>query len=80
MHEFTLAHPDWLTVVQMSAYAPDLNPEQGLWANTKNALGNLTACTTDQLAAVIRTGSSAPSTGPRPSTASSARPGSALNL
>jgi len=31
MREFTGAHPDWLTVVQLPAYAPDLNPvEMGL--------------------------------------------------
>ena len=26
MGEFTGAHPDWLTVIQLPAYAPDLNP------------------------------------------------------
>ena len=31
MRDFTGAHPDWLTVVQLPAYAPDLNPvEMGL--------------------------------------------------
>jgi putative transposase len=28
---------------------------EGLWASTKNGLGNLAACSLDQLAAVIRT-------------------------
>jgi hypothetical protein len=55
MHEFTGAHPDWLTVIQLPAYAPELNPAEGLWASTKNGLGNLAACTADQLAAIIRT-------------------------
>jgi hypothetical protein len=55
MHEFTEAHPDWLTVIQLPAYAPDLNPVEGLWVNTKNGLGNLAACTAGQLAAVTRT-------------------------
>ena len=55
MHEFTGAHPDWLTVIQLPAYAPELNPVEGLWASTKNGLGNLAACTADQLAAIIRT-------------------------
>ena len=54
MHEFTGAHPDWLTVIQLPAYAPDLNAVEGVWANMKNGLGNLAACTTDQLAAIIR--------------------------
>ena len=54
MHEFTGAHPDWLTVIQLPSYAPDLNPCEGVWANMKNGLGNLAACTVDQLAAIVR--------------------------
>lgn len=54
MHEFTGAHPDWLTVIQLPSYAPDLNACEGVWANMKNGLGNLAACTTDQLAAIVR--------------------------
>jgi transposase len=52
MREFTAAHPDWLTVVQLPAYAPELNPCEGAWANMKNGLGNLAASTLDQLAAI----------------------------
>jgi len=44
----------WLTVVQLPAYAPELNPVEGVWSNLKHGLGNLTARTTDQLAAIIR--------------------------
>ena len=55
MKEFTGTHPDWLTVIQLPAYAPELNAAEGLWASTKNGLGNLAACSADQLAAVIRT-------------------------
>jgi len=29
MREFTGAHPDWLTVVQLPAYAPELNAAEG---------------------------------------------------
>ena len=55
MRTFTGAHPDWLTVIQLPAYAPDLNPVEGAWANMKNSLGNLAACSTaDQLAAIIK--------------------------
>lgn len=54
MREFTGAHPDWLTVIQLPSYAPELNPVEGLWANTKNGLGNLAACSTDQLARIVR--------------------------
>ena len=30
MHAFTEARGDWLTVVRLPAYAPDLNPVAGL--------------------------------------------------
>jgi hypothetical protein len=29
-------------------------PTEGVWANMKNGLGNLAACTIDQLAATVR--------------------------
>jgi putative transposase len=54
MRTFTGAHPDWLTVVQLPAYAPDLNPVEGAWSSMKAGLGNLSATTLDQLAAAIR--------------------------
>ena len=54
MTAFTTGHPDWLTVVQLPAYAPDLNPVEGAWSMMKNSLGNLAAGTTDQLAAAMR--------------------------
>ena len=54
MRQYTGAHPDWLTVVQLPAYAPELNPAEGVWANMKNGLGNLAACTVDQLAGIAR--------------------------
>ena len=41
-------------MVQLPAYAPDLNPVEGVWANMKNGLGNLAARTVDQLAAIVR--------------------------
>jgi transposase len=49
---FTDAHRDWLTVVRLPAYAPDLNPAEGVWANIKDGLGNLAARDVGQLAAV----------------------------
>jgi putative transposase len=29
MRAFTTGHPDWLTVIQLPAYAPELNPVEG---------------------------------------------------
>jgi putative transposase len=45
----------WLTVFRLPAYTPELNPVEGVWANLRNSLGNLAACTTDELAALART-------------------------
>ncbi|MFL6123873.1 hypothetical protein [Actinophytocola sp.] len=44
----------WLTIVRLPAYAPDLNPTEGAWANMKNGLGNLAAHDIDHLATIVR--------------------------
>ena len=54
MRAFISSHPDWLTEVRLPAYAPELNPAEGAWANMKNGLGNLAAADVDQLAAIIK--------------------------
>ena len=54
MRAFTDAHRDWLTVVRLPAYASDLNPAEGAWANMKTGLGNLMASNAGQLAAIVR--------------------------
>jgi DDE superfamily endonuclease len=41
MRAFISSHPGWLTKVRLPAYAPDMNPVEGAWANMKNGLGNL---------------------------------------
>lgn len=46
---------DWLTVVQLPSYAPELNPTEGVWSHLKRGLGNLAACGIDHLAAIVRT-------------------------
>jgi putative transposase len=54
MRALTGARRDWLTVIQLPAYAPDLNPAEGVWANMKNGLGNLAASNVDLLAAIAK--------------------------
>jgi putative transposase len=54
MRWFIEAHPDWLTEVRLPAYAPDLNPVEGTWANMKGGMGNLAAHDVDQLTAIIK--------------------------
>ncbi len=43
LREFIAANADWLTVFQLPTYAPDLNPQEGIWSLVKRDLGNLTA-------------------------------------
>jgi hypothetical protein len=54
MRTFASGHPDWLTVIQMPAYAPELNAAEGAWSAMKASLGNLAPGTVGQLAATAR--------------------------
>jgi hypothetical protein len=37
MRAFADGHPNWLTVIQLPGYAPDLNPVKGAWSSMKSA-------------------------------------------
>ena len=50
-----IAARSWLTVFQLPAYAPELNPVEGAWSSLKRSLANLTKQDIDQLAALIKT-------------------------
>jgi hypothetical protein len=50
-----LAARGWLTVFPLPSYAPDLNPDEGVWAHLKKSLANLAACGIDQLTAFAKT-------------------------
>lgn len=54
MRDFIEANTDWLTVFQLPSYAPDLNPQEGIWALMKRAIGNLAATNLDQIATAIK--------------------------
>ncbi|MEV0597656.1 transposase [Nonomuraea cavernae] len=45
----------WLTVIQLPAYAPELNPVEGVWAHLKRSLANLAKKTLNELARLIKT-------------------------
>lgn len=49
-----IAARDWLQVIQLPAYAPDLNPTESVWSHVKHSLGNLAVTNTDHLAAIVR--------------------------
>jgi DDE superfamily endonuclease len=55
MRRFTEDREDWLTVVQLPGYAPDLNAVEGAWSAMKAGLGNHAAATLGQLEALVRT-------------------------
>ena len=45
----------WLTVYQLPAYAPELNPVEGTWSVLKRSLANLTKYGIDQLTTLVKT-------------------------
>ncbi|WP_107428772.1 transposase [Streptomyces kebangsaanensis] len=44
----------WLTDFLLFAYAPELNPVEGVWSQCKRSLANLTAGTVGRLASLVR--------------------------
>ncbi len=48
-----VAERDWLTVVLLPGYAPDLNPVE-VWAHIKRSLANLAARTLSELKTLLR--------------------------
>jgi transposase len=49
-----IAARDWLHVIRLPAYAPDLNPTEHVWSHLKRSLGNLATHGVDHLAAIIK--------------------------
>ena len=47
MREYAVAH-DWLTIVQLPSYAPDLNPAEGIWSLLRRGPLANTAFTDDE--------------------------------
>lgn len=45
---------DWLTVFYLPSYAPDLNPQEGIWSHVKRGIGNLAAASVDHLATAVK--------------------------
>ncbi|WUH38805.1 transposase [Streptomyces sp. NBC_00444] len=52
--EFIAANATWLTVFQLPAYAPGLNPQGGIWSLVKRDLGNLAAADLAQIARAVQ--------------------------
>ncbi len=54
MREFIDANAEWLTAFQLPTYAPDLNPQKGIWSLVKRDLGNLAAADLGQIAWTVK--------------------------
>ena len=53
MHELIAART-WLTVFQLPAYAPELNPVEPVWSNLKRSLANLIKHDINQLTTLVK--------------------------
>jgi DDE superfamily endonuclease len=49
-----IAARDWLRVIRLPAYAPELNPVEQVWSQVKRGLGNLLVWGLDELVAVVK--------------------------
>jgi putative transposase len=49
-----IAARDWLHVIRLPAYAPDLNPTEGVWSHLKRSIGNLAVRGVGQLQTIIK--------------------------
>jgi transposase len=49
-----IAARDWLTVIRLPPYAPELNPTEHVWSHVKRSLGNLIVHGIDQLTAIVK--------------------------
>ena len=54
MKDFIAANADWLTVFQLPTYAPDLNPQDGIWSLVKRDIGNLAAADLGQITRAVK--------------------------
>ena len=50
-----IASRDWLCVFQLPAYAPELNPAEGVWSSLKRGLANLIPGTIADLNQLVKT-------------------------
>jgi putative transposase len=49
-----IANRDWLTVFQLPAYAPELNPVEPVWSHLKRSLAKLAKRDISQLTALVK--------------------------
>ncbi|MFD7306048.1 transposase [Streptomyces pharetrae] len=54
LRDFIAANAVWLTVFQLAPYAPDLNPQEGIWSMVKRDIGNLAAADLSQITRAVK--------------------------
>jgi transposase len=54
LREFIAANADWLTVVQLPTYTPDLNPTEGIRSLAKRDIGNLAAADIAEVTSAVK--------------------------
>lgn len=54
IREFIETNAGWLTVFQLPVYAPDLNPQKGIWSLVKREVGNLAAADLSQVTRAVK--------------------------
>jgi len=54
MREFIDRNVHWLTVFQLPSYAPDLNPQEGIWSLVEGEIGNLAAADLGQITRALK--------------------------
>ncbi|MEU6943985.1 IS630 family transposase [Streptomyces sp. NPDC046316] len=54
LREFCERNSDWLTIVRLPPYAPDLNPVEAVWAHLKKSLANLAPHTIDDFTPLVK--------------------------
>jgi len=52
--DFIAKNTEWLTVFQFPAYAPELNPTEGVWSLVKRSLENFAAASLNHLVRVLK--------------------------
>ena len=52
--EFAAQNKDWLRICRLPAYAPELNPAEGIWSLLKRAMANFAAADLDGLVRIIK--------------------------
>jgi transposase len=52
--DFARENRDWLRIYRLPAYAPELNPAEGVWSLLKRAIANFAAADLDSLVRIVK--------------------------